>query len=174
MFEGNTFIAEVTANLVDFFKITHQQAFEIQLKRNTQVHILLQFVVMCHKWAGGCASIQRLQDGSLYFKKAFVVEKSPQCGDDGGAFTKGLAGNRVDCQIGIALTGAQFRVFQGCVADDSAVWECFVLGSGERTDGFCKQAKVVDMKRDFSCFGTEHHSLRLNEVANIEHLIEKL
>ena len=69
MLERDAFIAEVASNLIDAFEISHKQALEIQLKRNTQVHILLEFVVMCHERTRRRAAIQRLQDGRLDFQE---------------------------------------------------------------------------------------------------------
>ncbi len=129
---------------------------------------------MSHKWTRGCASIQRLQNGSFDFEKAFIIEEGTQCLDNGSTLAEGLACIRIHCQVSITLPRAQFRVFQGRVTDDCAIFKRFILGSGQRADGFGKHAEVVDMKCSFASFGTKHHSFRLNKITDVKHLIEEV
>src|ERR1700752_4175276 len=173
MFERNPLVAEISPDLVDFFKIAHEQPLEIQLERNTQIHILVKFVVMCHKRTRGCAPIQGLQDRRFDLQKAFTVEEGPQRLDDFGAFAEYLAYFRVDCEVSVTLSCTEFRVLQGRVTDDCAIFQRFIFGSREGADGFGKHSKIVNMKRDFASFGAKHYAFRLNEIANIEHLVEE-
>ena len=49
MSRGQTFIAEVAVDLVDALKATHYQTLQIKLRRNTQVHINIQRIMVSHK-----------------------------------------------------------------------------------------------------------------------------
>src|SRR3990172_1817873 len=129
---------------------------------------------MGHERTRSCTTIDRLQHGSLHFDKAMLIKECPQGLDDGCALAKYLAHLRVHCQVGIALSGAQFRVFQRGVADDCTIFERLILRCGERADGFGKQFEVVDMQRHFARLRAEHYPPCLNEVTYVEHLVEKI
>ncbi len=60
------------------------------------------------------------------------------------------------------------------MADYGPVFEGFIFRSGEWAHGFGEQAKVMDVKRHFTGFGTEHNSVYLNEITDIKHLVEKI
>src|SRR5688572_31570339 len=60
------------------------------------------------------------------------------------------------------------------MADNSAVFERFIFCCRERAYGFGKQFELVDMKRCLACLRAEHYPLRLNKIANVEHLVEKI
>jgi hypothetical protein len=60
------------------------------------------------------------------------------------------------------------------MTDDGPVFERLVFCSGEGADGFGEQDEVVDVKRHLAGFGAEHDSLRLDEVADVEHLVEEV
>ena len=72
------------------------------------------------------------------------------------------------------MAGAQFRVFERGVTNHGAVLQSLIFRSRQRADGFSKQAEVLDLQRHFSTLSAEHDALRLDEVANIQHPVEKL
>jgi hypothetical protein len=104
--ERHTFIAEVAPDLINAFHVTDKQTLEIQLERNAQVHILIQFIVMRHERTRCRAAIQRLEDGRFHFKEIVVVEKSAQGFDKLCTLAERLAHIGVDCEVGIALARA--------------------------------------------------------------------
>ncbi len=63
VFIRNTFVAEVPPNLINAFKTSHEQAFEVKFEADTQVEVLIELVMVRDKGAGSSAAINRLQDG---------------------------------------------------------------------------------------------------------------
>src|SRR5687768_15279629 len=129
---------------------------------------------MCHERTRRRTSIQWLKDGGLNFKEAFAVEESPQCLDDGGALAEGFTYIRVHGEVSVSLSCTQFGVFKGGVANDRAIFQFFIFSSRQRADGFGKQMKVMDMKRDFTSLRTEHITFGLNKITQVEHPVEEV
>src|ERR1043165_658492 len=98
---------------------------------------------MGHKWTRRGTSVEWLQNGSFHLKKAVLVQKCSQSFDDRSALAEGLAHIGIDRQIRIALTGAQFRIFESSMSNDSPVLEGFIFCRGEGTDRFGKQLKFM-------------------------------
>ena len=103
-----------------------------------------------------------------------VVQESPQGFDQCGTFAEIIAHIRVDSQIGIALSRPNFSRLKRGIANDGTVFLGHILVSGQRCHRFGKQLEVVDMKRDLTRLRAEHDSRRLNKIAQVEHLVEKI
>ena len=101
-----------------------------------------------------------------------VVEESPQRLDQGGALAEGLTHIRVDSQIGVTLSRADFSRLERGITFDSAIFLGDILVSGKRCHRFCKQFEVVNMKRDLACLCAEHDSRCLNKITQVKHLVE--
>ena len=169
--ERNAFIAEVTPDLIHPFQIADQQTFEIQLERDTQIHILIEFVMMRGERTRRRTAIQRLEDGSFHFQKAVIIEECSQRLDQLRAFAECLADVRVHSQVGIALAGAKLGVVQCGIADNRAVFLGHILVRGERRDGFGEQLKVMHVQCHLAGFGAHHHTFSFDEITEVEHLV---
>src|ERR1043165_6974902 len=122
-----------------------------------------------HKGACRRAPIDRLENRGLYFQKAMLIQEVAQSFDNRGALSENVSHFRVDCQVRVALAGAQLGIFQSSMPDDRPVWERLVLCRGKGTHRFSKQLEIMDVKCYFPGLGTEHHALGLDEIADIEH-----
>ena len=60
-----TFIAEATIDLINPVQATDDQAFQIQLRCNTQVHLQIQRIVMGYKRPGGRTAWYRVHHGGF-------------------------------------------------------------------------------------------------------------
>ena len=69
MANRNTFITEVTVDFEYPFKTTNNQTFQIQLRRNTQVHIQIKGIVMGNKRTSRCPTRDDLHHRGFYFHK---------------------------------------------------------------------------------------------------------
>ena len=58
--ERDALVAEITSDLIDLFQIAYEQPLEIQLERDSQVHVLLELVMVGYERTRCCASIQWL------------------------------------------------------------------------------------------------------------------
>ena len=64
---GNAFVAEVAVDFEHPLKPPHQQAFQVQLRRNAQVHFLVKRIVVRDKGAGVGTARNRVQHGCFNF-----------------------------------------------------------------------------------------------------------
>ena len=129
---------------------------------------------MSGEWFGCRAAVNGLQDWGFNFQEIVRIQEFAQSPDHGRPFTEGFAHVRVDCQVGIALTGAQFRIFERGVADRFAVLHQLILGSRERADGLGQQFEICDVQRHLARTGAEHAARGLDEITDIEHLVEEI
>ncbi len=67
---GEAFVAEVAIDLVDALQAAHHQALQIQLRRDAQVQIDIERVVMRDEGARRGAAIERLHHGRFHFDEA--------------------------------------------------------------------------------------------------------
>ena len=154
--EGHAFVAEVAADLVDAFQVADQQALEIQLERDAQVHVLLQLVVMRDERPRGRAAVQRLQHRRLHLQEAVRVQELAQSAYDSCTTAEHLAHVGIDSQVRVALAGAQLRIFQARVPHDRAVRQRLILVRWQRADGLGQHAELPDLQRDLAGLGAEH------------------
>ena len=64
---GNAFVAEVAVDFEHPLKPPHQQAFQVQLRGNAQVHFLVKRIVVRDKGAGVGTARNRMQHGCFNF-----------------------------------------------------------------------------------------------------------
>ena len=75
----HTLVAENTADLVYALQTAYDQALEVQLGRNTQIHINVQRVVVGNERTSRSTTSNRLQCRCLYLGIACLVEHTAQC-----------------------------------------------------------------------------------------------
>ena len=80
---GNAFVAEVPVDFENLVEPAYQQTFQIQLRRDAQIKIEAERLVMRAERLGRGAAGDGLQNRRLHFQKAALLEKTP-----------GLANNR--------------------------------------------------------------------------------
>ena len=113
-------VAEVLADLVDALQAAHDQALEVELGRDPQVHRAVERVEVGHERARQRAAVDRLQHRGLDLDEALVVEEAPDRGDDLGARDEDLAGLLVGHQVQLAVTQARLGVRQARGASPAA------------------------------------------------------
>src|SRR6516162_6059587 len=65
---GNTFVAEVTIDLVDAVESTHNQALQVKLRRDAEIEVQIKGVVVSYEGPGHGAAGQRLHHGGFDFE----------------------------------------------------------------------------------------------------------
>ena len=79
---GNAFVAEVAIDFVDALQPAHDQPLQIQLRRDAQVQIDIERVVMRDERPRRRAAIERLHHGRFHFDEAARFELAAQRRDD--------------------------------------------------------------------------------------------
>ncbi len=110
--ERNTLVSEVLADLVDPLETTDDQPLQVELRRNSEVEVAPQLVVMGHERTRRGSPVERLQHGSLDLEEPVAVEDGSHRGDDARAKDEIRARLLVDEQIEIALAVAKLDVGQ--------------------------------------------------------------
>ena len=67
-------IAEIAVDLVDALQAAHHQALQIQFRRDPQIQIDVERVVMRPERARRRAAVKRLEHGRLHFQKAVRLQ----------------------------------------------------------------------------------------------------
>ncbi len=105
-------VPEVTVDLVHPFEAADGQALEIQLRRDPQIQVEVERVVMRHERARQRASRDRLHHRRLDFEEPAVVQELPNRRHDARARLEHLPGLGIDDQVEVPLPVAHFDVGQ--------------------------------------------------------------
>ena len=105
-------VAENAANLIHAREAAHDQALEVQLQRDAQIHIDIQRIVMGNKGARGGAARLGVKYRGFHLQKAAGIQELAHGGDDLAALYKGIAHLGVYHHIQVALTIAQVGIGQ--------------------------------------------------------------
>ena len=73
--ERDALVAEVLADLVDPLEPADDQALEVELRRDAQVVVGVERVVVRHERLCECAAVARLEDGRLDLDETPLVER---------------------------------------------------------------------------------------------------
>jgi hypothetical protein len=103
-------VAEIAVDLVDALDAPDDQALQVQLRRNAQVHVQVERVVVSAKRARGGAARDRLHHRRLDLEKVQGVQEVAQVADDAGARAKHLAALLAHDQIDVAPAVARLGV----------------------------------------------------------------
>ena len=100
---GDAFVAEVLTELVHALEPADDQALQVQLGRDPQVHVLLELVGVRDERLRERSAVARLQNRRLHLDEPLGVEVAANCGDEPCPREK--AGSRVGVhqQVEVAL-----------------------------------------------------------------------
>lgn len=154
---GNTFVTEVTVDFEYTLEATDHQTLEVQFRRDTQVHVEIQRIMVGDKRTrSSTAGITCIIGVSTSIKPRFTMNwRIPE---DLRAHFKGVAGFIVRDEIQITLTIARFLILQAVE---------FVR---QRTQCFGQQTQLGAVDRQFAGFGFEQFTFRAEDVAEVPFL----
>ena len=109
---GDAFITEVTVNFEHTFEAAHNQTLQRQLRRDTQVHIHIQRVVMGDERTGRRAAGDHLHHRGFDFHKAAAHHELAHRREDLRTDFKRASGCVIGDQIQVALTVTDFLILQ--------------------------------------------------------------
>jgi hypothetical protein len=141
MTNGDPFVTEVTVDFEHAFEAANHQTLQVQFRRDTQVHVQIQRVVMGDERTQ-TRRRDHLHHRGFHFHKAAVHHELADTGHLGANF-EGLAGFIVGDQIQVTLTIARFLILQAVE---------FVR---QRAQGFGQQTQLGAVDRQLTGFGFE-------------------
>jgi hypothetical protein len=71
---GNSFVAKDASHFIDFFKSSHEEAFQMQFGGDAEGQVEVHGIVICFKGFGFGASTHGMQDGSFNLQEPHVIE----------------------------------------------------------------------------------------------------
>ncbi len=154
-------VAEVPRDFVDALQPADDQPLEVELRRDAQIQVAVQRVVMRHEGARGGAAVQRLQDWRLDLDEAVAVEELAHRGEHAGAREEDRELHiAVGDQVQIALAVACLRIEELEVAARALGWQ--------RAQRLGQQLVVIHAHRLLAGLRREERAAGLQKVAEIE------
>ena len=139
----NSFIAEIAVDFVHPVKTTHDQPLQIQFRRDAQVQIHVECVVVGDEWPRGSSAQNRMHHRSVNFHVTTRIEKTAQLADDLCPLNKNLPRLLVYDQVQIPAAVS----YLGVCKPVPLLWK--------RQQRFRQKLKVLDPHREFVRFGAE-------------------
>ena len=149
------FVAEVPVDLVDTLETADHQSFQVELRRDAQVHVDAERVVMRDERPGHRTARDRLHHRCLDLKEAPCIEHVTQETHEGCALLEHRTAVLVHDQIDIALPIARLGI---CKAMPLV---------GQRLQRLHQQTQSVHAHRQLAGLGAEQHALGAEDVADI-------
>src|ERR1043166_7780059 len=109
VFSCNSFVAKVAIDFENLVEAADEEPFQIQLRRDPQIKIESERLVMRAEWLRRRAAGDRLQHRRFNFQKTAIFEEAARLAHDGDALGKNFAGPLVRDQIEIALAVTRYR-----------------------------------------------------------------
>ncbi len=149
-------VAEVAVDLVHAVKSADGQALEIELRRDAQIQIDIQCIVVCDEGSRRCASRDGMHHRRFNLYISARIEKAPQLLNNLRAGNKHLSRFVVGNQVQIALPVAQLNVGQPM----PLFWK------GQQRLG--KKCQLVNPDGKFVGFRAEEMSANADQIAKIQ------
>ena len=70
MLAGDALVAEVAVDLIDFFHTSNQEPFQVKLRRNAEIEVDVEGIVVCHEGPGGSTAGDGMHHGGLHLDEA--------------------------------------------------------------------------------------------------------
>ena len=163
----HTLVAESLADLVDTLKATDDEAFQIQLQGDTQIHVGIEGVIVRDERAGGGTTGDGLQHRSLYLRVPGIVEEFAHGADDGSAVDERLLHAIVDNQVHVALAGAHLRVIKLVVSH-----AVLIFHDRQWLKTLREQRELLCVNRDLAGLCLEHEAADADNVADVKQFLE--
>lgn len=153
MTHGDAFVTEVTVDFEHAVKTTDDQTLQVQFRRDTQVHVQIEGVVMGDERTCRRTARDHLHHWGFHFHKVAVNHELADTGHDLRANLEGLTGFIVGDEIRVTLTVARFLILQAME---------FVR---QRAQGFGQQTQFGAVDRQLTGLGFEQFTFRPRDIA---------
>ena len=149
------FIAEVAVDFEHALKATDDQALQVQLGRNAQVHLLIQCIVVRDEGLGVGTAGDGVQHGRFDFQEAVLHHEVANAGHGLAAGHEALAGVFVHHQVDVALAHLLLGVGHA------------VELVGHRAQALGEQANLAGLDRQFAGLGLHQLAFDGDDVAQV-------
>ena len=151
-------IAENAPDFVDALQAADNEPFEIQLRRNTQVELHVERVVIRHERTRRCTARNRRHHGRLHFEEASLVEVAADRLDDLRARDERVLDLWIHDEIDVALTVAHFHILQT------------VKLFGKRAQRLREKREIVDAHRELAAPRAKDDASDADDVTDVQEL----
>ena len=160
-------VAEVARELIHALEAAHDEALQVKLVGNAEVHRDVQGVVVRDERTRRGAAGDGLQHRGLHLEIAALVEETADAVDDAGAGDEDVLHLVVHHEVDVTHTVAQFGVVEFVV-----LHAVFLFDDGQRPQRLTQHRQFLDMHRDFAHLRAEGKAFHADEVANVEQAFE--
>ena len=108
----DTLVPEHTTNFVHAIKSADDQLLEVQLRRDTEIQIEVEIVMMSDEWLGCSASSKHRHHRSLDLHKTEIVEEPSNVVDDSAARDENVTRVFAHDEVKISLPVSGFLVLE--------------------------------------------------------------
>ncbi len=150
-----TLVAEIAVDLVHAFEAADDEALQVQLRRDAQIQIAIQRVVVRDERPRRRAAGDRLQHRRLDFDEAERIEELADEAHRAAALLEHALHVGVDDQVDVALAVADLGVGQACP----------LLRQWAQT--FHQQFDAADAQRQLAGLGAHHGADGADDVADV-------
>ena len=148
-------VPEDASHFIHTVETADDQLFQIQLGFDTQEHVHVQRVVMCHKRLCRSSDLQRQQHRCFHFQIADAVQISTNLPQDLASGDKSLLDIRVYDQIQIPLTITGVLILQTVP----------LFRQGQQ--GLGKHGDLCCVNGNFALAGAEYEALHADNIADV-------
>ena len=160
-------VAEVLSDFVHALETAHDEAFQVEFRRDAQIQVHAERVVVRDEGACAGAAGYRLQDRRFHLRIARFVERGAERLNHRGALEERLLHVGVHDEVHVALAVAQFGVVEGIVRH-----AVLFLHHGERFEALGQEGDRACGYGNLARLRAEHETFHANEVAEIEQFFE--
>ena len=160
-------VAEVARELVHALEAAHDEALQVKLVSNAEVHRDVQGIVVRDERTRRGAAGDGLQHWRLHLEIAALVEETADAIDDAGAGDEDVLHLVVDHKIDVTHTVAQLGVVEFVV-----LHAVLLLDDGQRPQRLAQHRQFLDVHRDFAHLRAEGEAFHADEVADVEQTLE--
>ena len=158
----HAFVAEVAVDLEDCLETADDQAFEVEFRRDAQIAVDAQGIVVRHEGLGVGAAGDGMHHRRFDFQESLLLEKATRQRDDLRPDAEGFSDFRVHDQVKVALAVA--HLFVGDAVE--------LLR--QRGDCLCQQFETVGVQGELSLVGDERVAFDLDDVSDLDLFFEDL
>ncbi|MNG56545.1 hypothetical protein D3C79_146270 [compost metagenome] len=152
---GDAFVTEVTVDFEHTLKTANHQTLQVQFRRDTQVHVQIQRVVMGDERTGRRAAWDHLHHWRFDFHKITANHELTDARHNLGTDFEGFAGFIVRDEIQVALTITRFLILQT------------VELIRQRTQCFSQQTQFGTVNGQLAGFRLEQLAFRTQDIAQV-------
>ena len=163
----HTLVAEITADLVHTLKTTYNQSLQVQLCRNTHIHIHVQRVVVRDERTSRSTTRNSLQHWGLHLGVTCLVKHLTHRTNNSRTLQENVLHTFVHHQVHITLTITLLWIGKTVIGHT-----IFVLHDWQWLQALGQDGQLLCMHTDLAHLGAENKTLNTNKIADVQQLLK--